>query len=727
MIDDDLDDEAENEGFDEDALLSEAKECYARAEDAETENREEGLSDLRFARLSEQWPADIREARERSSRPCLTINKLPAITRQVVNDSRQNKPSIRVLPVDGGADPDTAEVINGIIRNIEYTSDADVAYDTAIECAVDIGFGYFRVEADYAFDDTFDMDLKLSRIGNPFSVYGDPDSTAADSSDWNKAFVVERITKDAYEAEYGDEDIVDWESDSWSDENGRWVNDDGVLVAEYWKREEVTRTIVLMSDGRVFDKDELETNPDLGKIMSLWLENPELAKASGLPNVVKERETKSYKVTQYILSGSKVLQINDWPGKYIPIIPVYGTEINVEGKRYFRSLIHDAKDAQQMSNYWRTVGTELVALAPRVPFIGAKGAFDEDADNWATSNTDNHPYLEYKVVPGATPPQRQPLDTGVAAGALQEALNAADDIKSITGIFDASLGARSNEVSGRAIMARQREGDVSTFHFIDNLSRAIRHAGRVLLDLIPHYYSSARVVRILGEDGKEDARPINQEYPKKNPETGEDERDELGNAVMAMHDLTAGKYDLIVSTGPSFTSRREEAATQMLELVRAYPAIAPVIGDLLASNMDWPGAAKIAERLEKMLPQQVQGGLPPQVQQMIDQGKKAIEYLTKQNEDLQRKLSDQNRKYAIDAEKVRIDQRKANIDAFGAVTDRIDIVGEQQARMGALYPSITPQASPQYGQPTQPTQWPQPQPRPQQPGMPPRRPDFPQS
>ncbi|MBO6755468.1 MAG: hypothetical protein JJ902_04025 [Roseibium sp.] len=690
---------SEADGFDEDALLTEAKEAYSRAEDAESENREAGLEDLQFARMSDQWPEAIRNERVNANRPCLTINKLPSITRQVVNDSRQNKPSIRVLPVDNDADPETADVINGLIRNIENTSDADVAYDTAIECAVDNGFGYFRVDIDYAFDDAFDLDLGIGRIGNPFSVFGDPDSTAADSSDWNTAFVTTRITKEAYERDYGahGDNAVDWEDEGWNDDNGRWLNDDGVLIAEYWKREEVTKTLVQMSDGLVFEKSALLTDPDLMHFAEVWARDPILARNSGLPRPVAERETKSHKVTQYILSGAKVLKRNDWPGRYIPIIPVYGTEINVEGKRYFRSLIHDAKDAQRIHNYWRTAATELVALAPRVPWVGEEGTFDAD-DGWETANTVNHSYLEYTK--GKPPPMRQPLDTGVAAGALQEALNASDDLKAITGIFDASLGARSNETSGRAIMARQREGDVSTFHFIDNLSRAIRHAGRVLLDLIPHVYTTQRVIRVIGEDGKDDTKPINQEYQKQDPDTGAPMVDSMGKAVTAMHDLTVGKYDLIVSTGPSFTSRREEAATQMIEFVRSFPQSAPLIGDLLASNLDWPGADEFAKRLEALVPPQAKGGLPPQVQQLIQQGQAAIKSLQEQNAELKRQLADKSFEHARDTQKVGIDQQKANIDAFKGVTDRIEVVGDQQARMGELYASIQPQYPPHYGVPS---------------------------
>jgi hypothetical protein len=217
-------------------------------------------------------------------------------------------------------------------------------------------------------------------------------------------------------------------------------------------------------------------------------------------------------------------------------------------------------------------------------------------------------------------PQRIPLDSGPAAGALQEALNASDDMKAVIGLYDASLGARSNETSGRAIMARQREGDVSTFHFTDNLNRAIRHTGRILIDLIPSVYSGERVIRVMGEDGSPENKPLNQEYQKTDPKTGQPMQDEGGNPIMAMHDLSAGKYDLTVTSGPSFTTRREEAAFQMTEMMRALPASAPILGKHLAKNLDWPGADDIAEELEAMGKPQI----PPELQQQIEEGQQKL-------------------------------------------------------------------------------------------------------
>jgi hypothetical protein len=628
-----------------DDLLKQAKEEFQECQDHEADNRAAALDDLRFSR-GDQWPEDIIRQRMLEKRPCLTINKMRAFIRQVVNDSRQNKPSIKVHPVDSGADPETAKVISDLIRNIEYTSNADVAYDTATECAVERGWGYFRIGMDYAHGDTFDMDLSVERVSNPFSIYGDPNSTAADSSDWNIAFVTEMLPKKLFEAKYKDAAKIDWSGDEAAIDD-KWYTEDSVLVAERWSREEYDKKIFLMSDGTIQDETRLEYLKDL------------LA-AQGIV-VVNERTAKCWKVKQHIMTGAEILETRDWQGQYIPIVPVYGDEVDVEGKRQFRSLIREAKDAQRMFNFWRSMSTELIALAPKTPFIGKKGAFKSDADKWATANTHSHAYIEHD---GDVAPARQPF-ASVPAGALQEALNASDDMKAVMGIYDASLGARSNETSGRAIMARQREGDVATFHFQDNMARAIRHAGRILIDLIPHVYDRERIIRTIGEDGTQKAVPLKQETPvldnNGKPVMGED-----GVPMTRIYDLAAGKYDLTVATGPSFTTRREEAAAQMTEMVRAFPDAAPVIGDLIAKNLDWPGADEIAERLKAVNPAlqaQNNGGIPPEMQQQIQEGMMRLQQLEQENAALKADKSVEMEKIAVDRMKTQVEAMKVQTEA----------------------------------------------------------------
>ncbi len=625
-----------------DDILKEAREAFDRVADAEAENRREALDDLRFARLGEQWPPQIRRERELDGRPCLTINRLPAFIRQVVNDARQNKPAIVTHPVDDRADPETAEVFNGLIRHIEQSSDAEVAYDTALDFAVTGGFGYFRINTRYASDDGFDQDLVVERVANPFSIYGDPDSLAADSADWNSAFVVDTLPKAAFGARWKGADPVNWSADDYAALSGPWLDGERVMVAEHWRREAVKRTIVALSDGQVVE-------------LAVYEKQKAMFDALGVSVVGRPREVASHKVTQRILTGAEVLETVEWAGKFIPIVPVYGEELHVDGRRRLRGLVRDAKDPQRMFNYWRTTSTELVALAPKTPFIGRKGAFETDSAKWSTANTQTHAYIEYD---GPEPPMRQQF-AGPPVGAMQEAMSASDDMKSIMGLYDASLGARSNETSGRAIMARQREGDVSTFHYIDNLNRAMRHAGRILLDLIPKVYATPRVIRVLGPDGKAKAVPVNQ--PAALGQGASPQADPLGQArkVEKIYDLTVGKYDLVVRAGPSFTSRREEAASQMIELIRAYPVAAPVLGDLLAKNLDWPGADEVAGRLEAMLPPQARGAAP-ELQATQAQMAKLAQALNAAKAQIAALQQDRSH-----------EARKLEIEAFEAETNRL--------------------------------------------------------
>jgi hypothetical protein len=623
--------------------LRDIREAFKMCEEAEADNRHQAMDDLEFARMGTQWPEEVKRQRERDRRPCLTVNRMPTFIRQIVNDARMNKPAIKCHPVDNNADVETAKVLNGLIKQIETSSNADVAYTNAIDDAVSMGFGYFRVDVDFARDDGFERDIKIDRIMNPFCVYRDPRSTAVDSSDWNMCFVTEMLTHDEFEDMYPDADKVNFESMTYDMRDTLWYTDETVRVAEYWTREEVQREIVLLSDGQILDADVFDEQRDLLQVAGI------------LP--VQSRLTRSHKVTQKVVTGSEVLSEIEWAGRYIPIVPVYGEEVVMGEERHFHSLIHFAKDSQMMYNYWRTAATELVALAPKAPFIGPVGAFNTDSNKWQTAASVNHAFIEYD---GGVPPQRQPF-AGPPAGVLQESLSASEDIKHTIGMFDASIGNMSNEVSGKALAMRQKEGDVGTYHFIDNLSRAIRHAGRIIVDLIPSVYTEARVLRVLGEDNEASNVPVNQMTQME------------GDPEPRIYDLTTGKYDVTVKVGPSFTTQRAEAAEQMMLLVQQFPQAAPVIGDLIAKNLDWPGAEEMAERLQKLLPGALQGA-DPEKQQMKAQLAEAASII----QQLQADRSVLQQKNQIDANKVALDAQKVVVDKYRAETDRMEGLAKVQ-------------------------------------------------
>lgn len=574
-------------------VLSEAKERFADAQDAWSHVRNSALEDLRFARLGEQWPYEIARQRQLESRPCLTINLLPPYIRQVVNDARQNKPTIRVSPVDSSADRATAAVFNGIIRHIERISDADIAYDTAIDCSVTQGLGFFYMDLDYVGDSTFDMDIFIRRVSNPQAVLFDAKSEAADSSDWRYAFITEMMDRAEFKRLYKGAQVSDWNGAS--KDSAGWFTQDQVRLSAYWSREETTRKILQLSNGEIVDA--VKYNDPAVKALF------DVAKVT----VVRDREVKGYKVVHRIMSGADILETQEWAGKYIPVVPTFGDELNVDGKRYFQSLVHHAKDSQRNYNYWRSTETELVALAPKAPWVGEEEAFnvDGEAEKWATANTQSHAFLRYKK--GTQAPSRQEF-AGIPAGALQQSTNASGDLKATLGMHDAAVGAPTNDPSGLALLRRRKESDTSTFHFIDNLTRSVRCAGQILLDLIPQVYGPGRIARIIGEDGIADMVQLGalpQIPPNAPPEIAAQIRAKLEENAKAtglarIYDLGVGCYDVEAKAGPSYTTRREEASDVMLRLIQASPAVAPAVGSVLMKNLDFPDAEKIAARMDQL-------------------------------------------------------------------------------------------------------------------------------
>lgn len=577
--------------FNETEFLQKARKAFKDARDASDANRTEEVDDLNFLNGS-QWPTVIQNDREADGRPCITVNKLPAFVDQVEGEQRQNRPAIKVLPVDGIADPDTAEVLTGHIRNIEQTSQADVAYDTAFSSAVSCGEGYFRVVTEYSGDDIFEQDIRIKRIANPFTVYYVGIFQEIDGSDADGVFVTEWITRENFEKKWPNQTPIDF--DQATKDTKDWVMKDKVRVAEYFTKEPITKTIWKVADGQVTDSTVLTDDGE--KLTRERLE------ADGV-EILEERTVKTHKIVWYKISGDGILEgPQDWPGRYFPIIPVWGKELNIEGKRIIRGVVRHAKDPQRLYNYSRSHNAETGALAPKAPFILTAEQLGPHGPAWNEAHKRNFPYLLYKHVLNVPPPQRQgPGQLNVAD--VNEIQMADQELHDTTGLQGASMGERTNEKSGVAVRERKIQGTISTFAYIDNLARGLRYAGKVLIDLIPKIYDTERTIRLLGEDGSVSSVLINAQT--KDLKTGKDR----------IYDVTTGKYDVTVTVGPNYSTQREEAADNMIEFLKVNPAAAPLIGDLIAKNMDWPGAQEISERLRKLLPpgmaEQEPGGEPP--------------------------------------------------------------------------------------------------------------------
>jgi hypothetical protein len=645
-------------------ILTTARARLDMAVAALAESREDEIDDLRFYAGSPdnhwQWPADVLATRGAvqgqtiNARPTLTINKLPQHVRQVTNDMRQNRPGAKVIPVDDNADVEVAEIFNGMIRHIEYISDADVAYDTACENQVSYGEGYITLMTEYCDENTFDQDIKIGRIRNSFSVYMDPliqDPTGADAK---YCFITEDLTKAEYERQYPDAaPISTLQSLGVGDQSiSNWLNEDTVRIASYYYID--------------YDKTKLNLYPGNQSAFEGTPEDKMLKDMFGKP--VKSRMSERPRVMYCKINGYEILEQKEWAGKWIPVIRVIGNEFEVDGRIYISGLVRNAKDAQRMYNYWVSQEAEMLALAPKAPFIGYGGQFEGYEDKWKTANTNNWPYLE--VNPdvtdgqGAVLPLPQRAQPPMASsGLLQAKAGASEDIKSTTGQYNASLGMGSNERSGKAILARQREGDVGTFHYGDNLTRAVRHVARQLVDLIPKIYDTQRIARIIGEDGETKMVKINPDQPQPVNKIV----NEQGIVIEKIYNPGVGKYDVVATTGPGYATKRQEALEAMAQLLQGNPQLWSVAGDLFVKNMDWPGAQEMSKRFAKTIDpkfledgdedpalqaaqQQIQamGAEMEQMYQMIQNVGKSIEM-----QDLERKDFEAQIK-AYDAETKRI-------------------------------------------------------------------------
>lgn len=613
------------------AILERAMKRLKRWDDVMGDNAREAVADIKFSLLGEQW--DEQMMKDREGRPCLTVNKLAQYINQVVNEQRQAKQGIKVVGVDGNADRKVAEIETGLIRNIEYLSRADLAYETAYEGAVAGGMGYFGVITCYADEDTFDQDIRIRTFENFLAVKLDCDSIMPDGSDSNWAFVEDKLGREDFEADYGkyDGDAV---PDSYAE---AWHDDDDIYIREYWERERARVKLTLWSDG--ITRKEADAVPP-GVTM------------------VRERDAYEHRVTMYKLAGDRVISESPFPSRYIPIFPVYGKRLNVEGKLHIMGLTRFARDPQKMFNYWRSSMAEKIALTPLAPYLVEVDQIDGLQNIWDHAHVRPYPYLPFKRTASGAAPTRATSGDDVS-GIVMANQQAEMDIKASVGIHDPVLGINDGNQSGRAILALQKQGDTSTFNYADNLARAKAQCGRVMLDLIPKLYDTERVVRVLGDDGNYDLATLNQMVPIP------------GGGMQVLNDVTLGKYDVEVTTGPSYNTKRMETSQGMLDFIQAVPMAGPILAPDLAKMQDWPGAEELAEKLAALNPQ----GPNPQamVAQVAEQAKQAM---AAQAAGFQKQIDQLKEDKRLDWAKLGIDARKVKIEEDKAETERLKTTSE---------------------------------------------------
>jgi hypothetical protein len=554
-------------------FLATARKRFAAAAEDEKHLREKFVSDLKFASPDgdDQWDPQVKMQREAAGRPAMSFPRCHTFVQQVSNEARQNKPQIKFSPrLDG--DKDTADIYEGLARYIQYTSDAQIAYETAIEYSAGGSFGYYRFLTDYVDDESDDLDLKVVPVLDPLTIFG-----VLVPACFNRrvpyAFVIEDVPKEEYKAQYSDSEMA---SLSWSEAEKQgegWVGSETVRIAEYWDTKEAPAT-----------------------------------------NLTRK---KRYKVKFCKTNGLEILADSetDWPGSSIPIIPVLGKQMIMEGKPRLFSVVRPQKSAQQLINYTKSRIAETLSTSPISPFMVAEGQIEGYEKEWSTLNTSLRPYLTYKMVDVAgrpiPAPQRQTFEPPIQA-LSSFVMQEVDDMKATTGIFDASLGNSANEVSGQAILRRKQQTDLTTMHFMDNLTRSFKKGGEIIAELIPLIYDTEREIEILGEDEASKVVKINKAH-----------KDENGKEHH--YDMTKGKYVPIVTAGQAFDSKRMESFDTMQQLVQSAPTMLPMFGDILFKNSDMAGADLLSERFKKMLPPNLQGDeegqekVPPQAQAQMQQ------------------------------------------------------------------------------------------------------------
>ncbi|HEX7114973.1 MAG TPA: portal protein [Steroidobacter sp.] len=562
-------------------LLTRIRERYKIMVEADQENRRRAMEDIKFATVP-GWQWDPNMKKKRGRRPCYEFNKLRITCKRIINDMRANRPSGKVRGVED-SDKKTAEILEGVIRNIWNNSDADTVIDYAAEYQVTGGYGAWRISTKYAYDDAFEQDICIEPLQNPFCLFWDPAAKDPLKRDAMDCILTDRISRSSYEERWPNREVIDWEGTEFDDESD-WQDEETVRIVEYWYKELVDKELWQLIDGKVIDAASDEAQ----------LIDP--------ATIARKRQAKCYRVRMCIASGDAILEQSEWATDDLPFVPVYGEYLVVDGKVQWHGIVRWARDPQQAYNVSRTAMIETVAMTPQAKWWATVDQAKGHMDKWEAAISENIPVMLYNSDQKAPGPPTPTQGAQVPSALVQLSMLDSEDIKAVTGIFDASLGQESREKSGRAIIARQQQGEIATFNYQDNMAKSIRRTWEMLVKLAPKIYDTERELRILGSDGAEDYARVNQVV-----------FDPVTNKAIKVNDLAKGRYDVTITVGPSFSTKRQEAAETYLQLANAAPQVMAVAGDLVFKAMDLPYSEDIAERLKAML--------PPPIQQMLSQGK----------------------------------------------------------------------------------------------------------
>lgn len=645
-------------------IFRQASKRFERVKTYEHNCRSYARDDLKFAHGDAyngyQWPVNIRQNRERDQKPCLTLNRTQQHNLMIINDAKQNKPGIMVRPTGNEASYESAQVLESVIRHIEYQSKASIAYDISTEFQVEVGYGAIRVRADYISDDTFDQDIFIESCRRPDLVYFDPDAKEVDRSDAKWAFVVDEVPLDDFDDIYPQ---YAGQTQVFSEPSDEWRTKQHVRVAEYFWIETAPDTLYQFTDPH---DGSLKTIR--GAMMTPALE----AKLQG-DKSVRKRRIMAPKVKWALIVGTNVAELRDIPCQFIPLVPVIGRETFIDGQYDRMGHTRALLDPQRMYNYWSSQAVEQVALMSKTPWVAPAAAIEGQEVYWNTANTVNYSVLVWNHLDDEgnpiPPPQRQEPPS-MASAYLQGMQVTQQEMMMVSGQFQSQMGEASNERSATSIQQRQRQGDVATYHFIDNLAIAIRQVGRIVMDMIPRIYDTARVIQAQGEDGISFEVQIDPQAAQ----AYQAHRAHDGQVAKHVLNPMLGRYEVEADVGPAWGTKREQAAEAFAQILAQAPQLAPVIGDIYFRNLDIPMANEAAERLKRGVPKELLGQGPSQTEQQLQgQLQKTQALLAKIWGQLVEAKSKQ-----ISTEQLR------DIDAYDSETKRI-------AALAKVFPEADPQ------------------------------------
>lgn len=672
-------------GKTDDPDIKELHELFDYATDAWAEIKRAGERDMRFI-AGDTWEPEERDAREEALRPCVSVDEFGQYVNQIINDVRQHKRAIKVTPMGNGANDQTAALRADLWRQIEYRSNAQQAYTTMFENAVNRSYGYLRLKAEYVSPRSRHRELLIEPIVNPDLVTPDPDSLKPDLSDIHYLFYQESWARAEFKRRFPKASYVDF-SEYDQSRAARWVQMERVMLAEWWQIN-MRKAKVLFVDVAA-SVDPRTGKPTPAQQFDLFEDDIE---KDGLPPggvIVGDRMADVPKVTKRLTNGLEILEENEWPGRFIPFVGCFGKVLfrNRDGsqEREILSAIRLAEDSAQQLSFYRTCQTEQVGLSSKAPYFFYEGSLSpEELVKLEKSNHEPVGGIGLRMIGAGIPagvippfPQRNVFEPAVQALELL-AEGARRGIQAGMGISPLPTSAqRKNEKSGVALKQIDESAQKGTFHFVDNLEMAITRCAVIGDDAIPHFYDDARDLTVRKADDTPAVVRVNDpQAPADDGEYGE------------RPDLGTGEHDHTLSTGPSFESQREAADSFIDGMTQNIDRIAAIVGPksaakILALGVKQQNIGPFGDEIAEIIaPPEPEGGMSPEMQQ----AKQMVEQLMAENAQLK-----QDRQARIDVAKIQQETvlAKTATEAdtklrIAGMEERIEILGKRFEAMNAI-------------------------------------------